>query len=74
MTNERSGTDHRICGPVRGLEPQKNLKTNVLISQLLNQFGPEGRVGENKSGKSASWETFGLIKDQVTAVSKIRDC
>ena len=74
VTNERSGTDYRIWGPVRGLEPQKKLKTNGRTSQLVDQFGPEGRVGENKCGKSASWETFGLIKDQVTAVSKVQDC
>ena len=59
---------------MRGLEPQKKLKTNGRTSRLVDQFGPEGRVGENNRGKSASWETFGFIKDQVTAVSKVRDC
>ena len=49
--NERPGSDHVTWGPMRGLE--KNLRgrghptTRRRTLRLLDQLGPEGRVGDN---------------------------
>ena len=45
----RPGSDHLTWGPMRGLK-KNNMKrgqTDRHTSQLLDQLGPEGRVGEN---------------------------
>ena len=52
LTNERPQTDHVIRGPMRGLKKNcmgrgHRQQADGRTSQLLDQLGPEGRVGEN---------------------------
>ena len=54
LTNERPQTDHVITGPMRGLkkiawegDKQTQTHTDRQALRLLDQLGPEGRVGEN---------------------------
>ena len=54
LTNERPQTDHVITGPMRGLEKNRMGRghgDNTRTSRLVDQLGPEGRVGEKSLGR-----------------------